>query len=144
LPSLSDAVAATGGNRNTVKKHLQKLVANGYLLKQGRGLRSAPAIGNLSLRNELQILPLRHNGTHHQQWNQHGLAQGTNEQKFQCGAYSERTAGWEAPASGDAIDTPDYEDPLARMDADFVLLSVTVQRLVENLKKLLGGYAVTD
>jgi recombination associated protein RdgC len=42
---------------------------------------------------------------------------------------------------GDAIDTPDYEDPLARLDADFVLLSGTVQRLVENLKKLLGGYA---
>jgi recombination associated protein RdgC len=44
---------------------------------------------------------------------------------------------------GDAIDTPDYEDPLARLDADFVLLSGTVQRLVENLKKLLGGYVVT-
>jgi recombination associated protein RdgC len=42
---------------------------------------------------------------------------------------------------GDAIDTPDYEDPLARLDADFVLLSGTVQRLAENLKKLLGGYA---
>ena len=44
---------------------------------------------------------------------------------------------------GDAIDTPDYEDPLARLDADFVLLSGTVQRLVEDLKKLLGGYVVT-
>jgi recombination associated protein RdgC len=42
---------------------------------------------------------------------------------------------------GDDIDTPDYEDPLARLDADFVLLTGTVQRLVENLKKLLGGYA---
>jgi DNA recombination-dependent growth factor C len=44
---------------------------------------------------------------------------------------------------GDAVDTPDYEDPLARMDADFVLLSGTVQRLAENLKKLLGGYAAS-
>ena len=35
--TLSAAVAATGGNRNTVKRHLQKLVANGYLLKLGRG-----------------------------------------------------------------------------------------------------------
>jgi len=42
---------------------------------------------------------------------------------------------------GDAIDTPDYEDPLARLDADFVLLSGTVQRLAGKLKKLLGGYA---
>jgi len=41
----------------------------------------------------------------------------------------------------DAIDTPDHEDPLARLDADFVMLSGTVQRLAENLKKLLGGYA---
>jgi recombination associated protein RdgC len=44
---------------------------------------------------------------------------------------------------GDAIDTPDYEDPLARLDADFVLLSGTVQRLAGNLKKLLGGYAAS-
>jgi len=44
---------------------------------------------------------------------------------------------------GDAIDTPDYEDPLARLDADFVLLSGTVQRLAENLKKLLGGYTAS-
>jgi len=41
---------------------------------------------------------------------------------------------------GDAVDTPDYEDPLAKLDADFVLLTGTVQRLVEDLKKLLGGY----
>lgn len=45
---------------------------------------------------------------------------------------------------GDAVDTPDYEDPLARLDADFVLLTGTVQRLVEDLKKLLGGYASND
>jgi len=33
------------------------------------------------------------------------------------------------------------EDPLAKMDADFVLLTGAVRRLVEDLKKLLGGYA---
>lgn len=42
---------------------------------------------------------------------------------------------------GDGVDTPDYEDPLARLDADFVLLTGTVSRMVKNLKKLLGGYA---
>ena len=35
--TLSDAVAVTQGNRNTVKRHLQKLVASHYLLKQGTG-----------------------------------------------------------------------------------------------------------
>ena len=33
------------------------------------------------------------------------------------------------------------EDPLAKMDADFVLLTGAVRRLMEDLKKLLGGYA---
>jgi len=33
------------------------------------------------------------------------------------------------------------EDPQAKMDADFVLLTGAVRRLVEDLKKLLGGYA---
>jgi len=33
------------------------------------------------------------------------------------------------------------EDPKAKMDADFVLLTGAVRRLVEDLKKLLGGYA---
>jgi len=42
---------------------------------------------------------------------------------------------------GDAVDTPDSEDPLERLDADFVLLSGTVQRLTGSLKKLLNGYA---
>jgi recombination associated protein RdgC len=41
---------------------------------------------------------------------------------------------------GDAIDTPDYEDALARLDADFVLLTGTISRMIEALKKLLGGY----
>ena len=42
---------------------------------------------------------------------------------------------------GDTADSIDHEDPLARMDAEFVLLSGTVTRMMENLKKLLGGYA---
>lgn len=42
---------------------------------------------------------------------------------------------------GDAVDTPDSEDPAARLDADFVLLANAVQRLVTALKKLLGGYS---
>jgi len=33
------------------------------------------------------------------------------------------------------------EDPQAKQDADFVLLTGAVRRLVEDLKKLLGGYA---
>ena len=44
-------------------------------------------------------------------------------------------------AEGDAVDTPDTEDPLARLDADFVLLTGTLQRMAATLKKLLGGYA---
>lgn len=42
---------------------------------------------------------------------------------------------------GEAVDTFDGEDPQARLDADFVLLTGTVRRLIEELKKLLGGYA---
>lgn len=42
---------------------------------------------------------------------------------------------------GEAVDTSDGEDPQARLDADFVLLSGTIRRLIEDLKKLLGGYA---
>jgi len=42
---------------------------------------------------------------------------------------------------GDAVDTPDLEDPLERLDADFVLLSGMVQRLIGSLRKLLNGYA---
>lgn len=41
---------------------------------------------------------------------------------------------------GDAVDIPDSEDPLMRLDADFVLLSGTVHRLLGSLGKLLGGY----
>ena len=42
---------------------------------------------------------------------------------------------------GEAVDNPDDEHPMARLDADFVLLTGAVRRLVEDLKKLLGGYA---
>lgn len=42
---------------------------------------------------------------------------------------------------GDAVDTMDGEDPQARLDADFVLLSGTIRRLIDDLKKLLGGLA---
>lgn len=42
---------------------------------------------------------------------------------------------------GESVDTPDYEDELARLDADFVLLTGTITRMIESLKKLLGGYA---
>ena len=41
----------------------------------------------------------------------------------------------------EAVDNFDAEDPMARLDADFVLLTGTIRRLVEDLKKLLGGYA---
>ena len=42
---------------------------------------------------------------------------------------------------GEAVDNFDQEDPMARLDADFVLLTGTIRRLIEDLKKLLGGYA---
>ncbi len=42
---------------------------------------------------------------------------------------------------GDAVDDWGSEDPLAKLDADFVLLTGAVRRLVEDLKKLLGGFA---
>lgn len=45
---------------------------------------------------------------------------------------------------GEAVDDWGAEDPLAKMDADFVLLTGTVRRLVEDLKKSLGGYAHSE
>ena len=42
---------------------------------------------------------------------------------------------------GETVDTPDFEDPLGRLDADFVLLTGTISKMLESLKKLLGGYA---
>ena len=42
---------------------------------------------------------------------------------------------------GEEVDTPDYEDPAARLDAEFVLLAGYVTRMVTVLKKLLKGYA---
>ncbi len=46
--------------------------------------------------------------------------------------------------AGEAVDTVDAEDPLARLDADFVLLTGAIRRLVEDLKKSLGGYAHSE
>lgn len=43
--------------------------------------------------------------------------------------------------TGETVDSPDEEDPVARQDADFVLLTGTLRQLVEALKKVLGGYA---
>jgi recombination associated protein RdgC len=43
--------------------------------------------------------------------------------------------------AGDTVDTLDDEDPVARQDADFVLLTGTLRQIVEALKKRLGGYA---
>lgn len=45
---------------------------------------------------------------------------------------------------GEEVDTPDYEDPAARLDAEFVLLAGYVTRMVTVLKKLLKGYAKAD
>ncbi len=41
----------------------------------------------------------------------------------------------------DDADGQDDTDPLARLDAEFVLMAGTVRRLLEDLKKLLGGFA---
>jgi recombination associated protein RdgC len=43
--------------------------------------------------------------------------------------------------SGEAVDNFDAEDPMARLDGDFVLLTGAARRLAEDLKKLLGGFA---
>lgn len=45
---------------------------------------------------------------------------------------------------GETVDNIDAEDPMARLDADFVLLTGVVRRLVDDLKKLLGGYAHSE
>jgi len=45
---------------------------------------------------------------------------------------------------GDAADVSDEEDPVALLDANFVLLTGTVRKLIGDLKKLLGGYASTQ
>jgi len=42
---------------------------------------------------------------------------------------------------GEAVDNWGTEDPMAKLDADFVLLTGAMRRLVEDLKKLLGGLA---
>jgi recombination associated protein RdgC len=45
---------------------------------------------------------------------------------------------------GEAVAEWGSEDPLAKLDADFVLLTGAIRRLVEDLKKLLGGFAHSD
>jgi recombination associated protein RdgC len=42
---------------------------------------------------------------------------------------------------GEAADDWGNESPIARLDADFVLLTGALRRLLEDLKKLLGGFA---
>jgi len=44
----------------------------------------------------------------------------------------------------DAADVTDDEDPLALLDAEFVLLTGTLRELVADLKKQLDGYATTQ
>jgi DNA recombination-dependent growth factor C len=38
-------------------------------------------------------------------------------------------------------DSEDHADPLARLDAEFVMVTGTLRLLITDLKKLLGGYA---
>ena len=45
---------------------------------------------------------------------------------------------------GEAIDNWGSEDPMAKLDADFVLLTGAVRRLIADLKKLLGGFAHSE
>jgi recombination associated protein RdgC len=45
---------------------------------------------------------------------------------------------------GEDVDRADFEDAQARQDADFVLLTGTLRRIVEDLKKLLGGYVAGE
>jgi len=42
---------------------------------------------------------------------------------------------------GEAADSTDEEDPQARQDADFVLFTGTLRRILEDLRKQLGSYA---
>ncbi len=42
---------------------------------------------------------------------------------------------------GEAVDNWGSESAMAKLDADFVLLTGAVRRLIEDLKKLLGGFA---
>jgi DNA recombination-dependent growth factor C len=39
------------------------------------------------------------------------------------------------------VDTTDDEDPIAHQDADFVLMTGTLKRILQDLTKQLGGYA---
>lgn len=60
------------------------------------------------------------------------------DQLLECVLAEDGTIGKLRFPEGAAADDHD-EDPLARLDAEFVLLSGTVKRLVDELKELLGG-----
>ena len=45
---------------------------------------------------------------------------------------------------GEAVDTTDKENPVARLDADFVLMTGALKRLLQDLAKQLGGYAAVS
>jgi recombination associated protein RdgC len=45
---------------------------------------------------------------------------------------------------GEAVDTTDDEDPIARQDADFVLMTGTLKRILQDLSKELGAYAAVS
>ena len=55
-----------------------------------------------------------------------------------CVLSADATVGKIKFLEGEAVDTVDGEDPLVRLDADFVLLSGTIRRLFEDLETLLG------
>ena len=62
------------------------------------------------------------------------------EEHLSCVMTENGTVGKLKFVTGEAVDTSDHEDPLARQDAEFALLTGSVRRLLESLKKLLGGY----
>jgi recombination associated protein RdgC len=45
---------------------------------------------------------------------------------------------------GETADTTDEEDPIARQDADFVLMTGTLKRILQDLTSQLGGYAAVS
>lgn len=44
----------------------------------------------------------------------------------------------------EAVDSTDDEDPIARQDADFVLMSGTLKRILQDLARELGGYSAVS
>jgi len=45
---------------------------------------------------------------------------------------------------GEAVDTTDDEDPIARQDADFILMTGSLKRILQDLSKELGAYAAVS